>query len=680
MSSIIPVGIDLGTTFSVTSYINDSGRSQVIADGEGLDDENRSLTPSVVFFDQEGVRIGWPAWEAAWEQPEFAAHDVKRDMGLSQYRQSINGEEYPPEVIQGCLLRVLRKRIVAEVGSEYKAVITVPAYFDEARRKATADAGIMSGLPVLDILNEPTAAALAFGEQLGYLTPEGAPNESLRLLVYDLGGGTFDVTVIEFSAEGITTLATDGDYELGGIHWDQRLVDLAIDRFKARFPQTGSLNPQERLVVHRSVRELKHKLTDHPLATLELNLQGQMLKLPVTRNEFEELTADLVDRTVFTAKQALQAAGLLWKDIDRVLLVGGSSRMPAVRRAVKELTGLEPDTAVHPDEAVSRGAAIFARFLLGKQGIDSTAPKLNITEVNAHGLGIEGVNQETLRVENVILIPRNTRLPHVVKRTFATKTDNQRSVKIELLEGDSSLPGQCSRLAMAGIKNLPPGLPAGTKVQVSYSFQSNGRLAVDAQVECLGTPAKIELERTRGLEESRVNKWKSVVCRDGGYRDFEEAITSFLASDPLADPKQRSHGNENSKSTTDSRKQRTNLDPAIDEGAPLAAAEEIKRRVRDRNASAETSQSERTKITSLGDSEPAPKPVATPVARRRGRPKSHLIVNLIGHMLAPIVGLTLGYYGLVWARPDLNFLELDLPGLPTWAEQSETIPQSKPLE
>ena len=235
MSNIVPVGIDLGTTFCAASYVDAHGSTQMV-----VKDDQSLLTPSIVCFGDEGVTVGQQAWKAAATMPERCAEAAKRDMGSAIFRDRILGREYPPEVIQGCLLRDLGRDIIAQVGESFECVISVPAYFDEARRKATIDAGSMSGLTVVDIVNEPTAAALAFGEKLGYLDPGGSPRDSLRVLVYDLGGGTFDVTVMDLQQGRIQTLAADGDCELGGLLWDERLAGQIGEEFRRQHPRQGN--------------------------------------------------------------------------------------------------------------------------------------------------------------------------------------------------------------------------------------------------------------------------------------------------------------------------------------------------------------------------------------------------------------------------------------------------------
>ena len=652
LSSLIPVGIDLGTSFCAVSYIDTDGCSRMILGAEG-----ETLTPSVVHFGDDEVTVGRGAWDAALLRPERVAENAKRDMGSTAYRQKIGGEDYPPEVIQSCILRQLRRDIVAAVGEDFQAVITVPAYFDEARRNATCDAAIMGGLPVLEIVNEPTAAALSFGERLGYLTPDGTPRERMNVLVYDLGGGTFDVTAIRLATGEIRALATDGDCELGGVNWDQRLAEHAESRFRALWPNAAPLAQVDQIRLLRAARAAKHDLTDRAIAVLEFSQDDNHLKLPVTREEFEELTADLLERTIFTARQTLQAAGLIWSEVDRLLLVGGSSRMPAVERRLNEESGMKADAAVNPEEAVARGAAVYARYLLGQRGLAGNAPKLRIADVNSHSLGLEGVNLQTLRTENVALILRNTSLPCEIKRTFVTRTDNQPNVKVKLLEGESSLPSHCSRLATATIKNLPPGLPKGTPIDVRYSLQSNGRLTVSAAIPGHGEDAQIELQRVRGLADKRVQGWKRIICRDGGYRDYQDALAILYASDP------EEGGNSVDQDDEDEVSERltnASLEPAVDFGAPRAAADTLKSQFRSTAVNAMPSFASTDEAMSNWQFEGRDDVGIKQFSRKRSPGGG---ANLIGVIIGGLVGIFLGYYALCWLRPDLNRLNLDLPGI-----------------
>ncbi len=520
------------------AWVDEAGRSAMITNAEG-----EIITPSVVFFSESEVVVGKNARTAITSHPEMVALWVKRDMGAQYYSHPIRGHYLPPEVIQACILRKLKADLVRALGPDMRAVITVPAYFDEMRRKATADAGEMAGLRVLDIVNEPTAAALAFGEVLGYLSasgsgaPGGAPStlgpgrQELNVLVYDLGGGTFDATLLRLAAGKVQTLATDGDVQLGGHDWDQRLVDYAADCFL----KTHQLDPRQVPAtlnrLYLDAMEAKHTLTARSRAVIQINYQGRFAEVPVTREQFEEMSADLLERTSYTTRQLLGVAGLEWKDVQRVLLVGGSTRMPMVARMLQGISGIQPDRMVNPDEAVARGAALYAGHLLNTRagGPRST---FQVTNVNAHSLGVEGIEIETLRKTNIVLIPRNTPLPARKTNRFATKTDGQRSIVIKVLEGESSQPGDCIAIGRTVVRDLPAGLPKGWPVEVTFEYGANGRLTVEAQVPGTQHQARLELLRETGLSNEGLTRWKQPVNDAGGFKMFESAAEDVLRGAP----------------------------------------------------------------------------------------------------------------------------------------------------
>ncbi|MGD9645257.1 MAG: Hsp70 family protein [Pirellulales bacterium] len=535
------VGIDLGTTYSAVAWVADGGHSAMIASAEG-----DILTPSVVLFEDSGTLVGKAARKSAAMASERFAECVKRDMGSPFYNRAIRGEYLPPEVIQAYILRALKTDIVRVAGSDYAAIITVPAFFDEPRRKATADAGELAGLRVLDIVNEPTAAALAFGEELGYLTESSAPRELQRVLVYDLGGGTFDVTLVELRPADIRTLATDGDVFLGGRDWDERLANYAADEFAQRH----SLDPRgDRAVWQRvllDAEEAKRALTARQQTKLRIEHGGQGMDVPITREVFEEVTGDLLERTLQTTREVLRAGGCQWSDVSRVLLVGGSTRMPAVARCLQELTGLAPDRGVHPDEAVARGAALYARYRLSQgatPGADKASPdktdetvggsappktELKITDVNSHSLGIEGIDPETGSPRTAVLIRRNSPLPARKTREFVTKVAGQPSIALTVLEGESQQPAQCTLIGRTTIHNLPPSLPQGWPVKVTYEYGVNGRLNVWARVPGTDREVKLELEREAGLDTQRAARWKKLVEEEAGLDEFDRMIAEEL--------------------------------------------------------------------------------------------------------------------------------------------------------
>ena len=626
MARNIAVGIDLGTTNSVVAYLTPEGETKVLPNSEG-----ETLTPSVVLFEDEQVIVGKAAREAGAASLDRIAECAKRDMGLPYYHRAIGDRFLPPEAIQGFILRKLHRDISLKLTDECDVVITVPAYFDEARRHATMDAGRISGLNVIDIVNEPTAAALSFGQNLGYLNASGQARGKLRVLVYDLGGGTFDVTVIQLAGSEIKILATDGDVRLGGYDWDLRLLEYAKQTFQKKFPDSPPCDDQTDFNLRRQMELVKHELTAMSGVEVRISHAGKTVELSITRQLFEELTADLLERTAFTTRQTVRAAGLTWSEIDRILLVGGSTRMPMVHQMLTELSGKIPDDAIHPDEAVARGAAICAFIRQREATSANDALGLRITDVAAHSLGIEGLDEKTLRKENITLIPKNSPLPATVKRDFVTKEDNQQNVLVRLLEGESKHPDHCTELGRARINNLPVGLAKGTKVQVVYNFDRSGRLSVEATIPGVGREAKMELQRVRALPHARLQQWKKVICQDGGYAQFEKiasiietALAEDLPDEPtVAPPVQNQIKN-------------TNLEPVIAAGAPLAASEVLKLNLLGKRGG--------TTASNLRQYAYRDKPWR----------------NLIGHVTFSVLGTLLGIY--IACRMNPQFVEY----LPDW--------------
>jgi molecular chaperone DnaK len=523
MAGAIAVGIDLGTTNSAAAWVDPSGRTAMLRNSEG-----DLITPSVVLFEDSEVIVGKEARRMASVYPDRVAQWVKRDMGSRVYSRPIRGEYLPPEVIQACILRKMKADVVAAVGPAAKAVLTVPAYFDEPRRKQTADAGEMAGLSLLDIVNEPTAAALGFGEVLGYLSPTGTLLGEMNVMVYDLGGGTFDATLLRLAPGDIRTLATDGDVQLGGYDWDTRLVGFAADAFGRAHGRDPREDPATLSRLYEAAVEAKHTLSARSHATIHVEHAGISFEVPVSREQFEEMTADLLERTAYTSRQLLAAAGLQWRDVSRILLVGGSTRMPMAANMLQRLTGVAPDRTVNPDEAVARGAAIYAHYLLSAPERGGTGATFQVTNVNSHSLGVEGIDSATFRKINVILIPRNTPLPAQVAERFATKTDAQRSIVIQVLEGESTLPGECTAIGRTVIRDLPVGLPKGWPVEVTFAYGANGRLSVRGVVPGTSREVTLELERDIGLSREGISRWKQAVDSAAGFDRFEAMVQEVL--------------------------------------------------------------------------------------------------------------------------------------------------------
>lgn len=626
------VGIDLGTTNSAAAWIDPAGRTAMIPNAEG-----EMLTPSVVLFDRGEVVVGREARRAAPFEYERVAQWVKRDMGAPVYSRTIGGERLPPEVIQSCILRRLRSDVLRVVGPDHRAAVTVPAYFDEPRRKATADAAEMAALAMLDIVSEPTAAALAFGERLGYLGPDRTAREPMTLLVYDLGGGTFDATVLRLAPAEFRTLATDGDVHLGGHDWDTRLVDYVAETFAAAHGTDPRQDPAALGRLFEAVEEAKHSLTVRRSAAVRIEYAGSSLELSIDRGAFEELTADLLERTAATCRQLLAAAGVGWDDIDRVLLVGGATRMPMVQAMLQRLWGRPPDHSVNPDEAVARGAALYARYLLGLPQHGGPGAEVAVTNVNAHSLGVEGIDPATGRKTNVVLIPKNTPLPARRTQRFTTKEEGQRSIVVQVLEGENPQAEACTPIGRTILSDLPEQLPKGSPVLVTFRYDIGGRLGVHAAVPGTAREVGLELERPGGLSAASLTRWGKAVESERGLDAFEAALQEVLSE---------AHDGEGGLASDD--------DPVAalasgGEGSPAAGYR------------AQPSPARRVLPETAATAEPRPpgrEDVAVEKAAPVGPPASgqpprgvRLVIQLTGLAVSAAVGLTLGYLVLSWLRP-----------------------------
>ena len=498
------IGIDLGTTYSAVAYLDAQGRPTTIPNAAG-----HHITPSVVLFGADGIVVGEEAVQAAALEADRVAECVKRDMGAKHFRKPVGGEHLPPEVISSYILRKLKADAERRVGPVRHAVVTVPAYFDEARRRATVNAGKLAGLDVLDILNEPTAAAIAYGHQQGLLSAAGAAagGRPVRLLVYDLGGGTFDVTVMEVGGDHFRAVATDGDVRLGGRDWDEKLVGIVADRFRAEHREDPRQNPESLYDLYRAAEGAKRTLSERDRATVVVAHVGTRFRTAVTRPEFEEATRPLLERTRATTEIVLLQSGLSWADIDRVLLVGGSSRMPAVGRMLRELTGREPDRSVSPDEAVAHGAALYADLLVQKRGLGTGHTRFSVTNVNSHSLGMVGREPATGRRVNTVLIRKNSPLPAAVTRRFKTAKADQRSLLVRVVEGEGEQPEACSPVGQLVVRGLPAGLPAGWPVEVGYRYEENGCLRVSARLVGHDVKAAAEFVRDSTLSDGDLLLW-----------------------------------------------------------------------------------------------------------------------------------------------------------------------------
>jgi molecular chaperone DnaK len=499
--SQLAVGIDLGTTHSVLAYRDADGRPVTVRNAEG-----DLTTPSVVYFHSSEVVVGKEAAKVALHEPDCVAQYAKRDMGRSDFHKSICGHRLPPEVVQSLILKKLKVDARNTLGEVRKAVVTVPAYFNEPRRKATQDAGRLAGLEVLDIINEPTAAAIAFGMQKGFLSEEGQAHDRELVMVYDLGGGTFDATLMELEGRRYRALATAGDVHLGGIDWNRRIVDHLAMLFEEEHGIDMRKDAVGWQVLMAEAEDAKRALTTRSEASVHLSFDGHRSRILFTRQEFESLTEDLLQRTLFTIRRLVRDAKLEWSDLTRLLLVGGSTRMPMISEMLSNETTLELDRSLSPDEAVAHGAAIYADLL---QSYDGTQrPEVEVTNVSSHDLGVLGIETETGRPRRQILISRNTALPAKGIGTFVTGRQDQSSVAVNVVEGGDASGKHATPIGKCVVRQLPPGLPPKTPVEVRFAYAANGRLTVEAWLPTVERQASLTIERVSGMSETMLVAWE----------------------------------------------------------------------------------------------------------------------------------------------------------------------------
>lgn len=511
------IGIDLGTTFSCMAYITENGQSEIIPNSEG-----ENTTPSAVLFDGNSTIVGKEAKSQSLFEPQSFEQFVKRHMGERDYLFTTkDGEKYSPEAVSAIILSKMKSDAENYLGDTVDgAVITVPAYFNESQRKSTMDAGKIAGLNVIAIINEPTAAALAFGISKGTDKPQ-------TIMVYDLGGGTFDVTIMRFDNENITVLGTAGDRKLGGFDFDNKIINAVIEAAKDEGINIDS-DITARQDLQLKAEMAKRSLSAKDKTNIMLNIGGRPFKYVLTREDFTDMVEPLLFKTIGSMENACDEAGLEYTDLDKILLVGGSTRMPVVKECIKEETGVEPSSEIHPDEAVAIGAAYHALDVIKEKqkkaqqsgnmvdeifdvDIPETSRNYKFTDVTSHGIGVV-VQNKYGEEENSVILPKNVQVPAEYTNSYATTVPYQERLMIRVTQGEEADLRYVTEIGTAEIQLSPREKIVG--IEVTISCDENSIIHVRVYDKDLRQDlGEMHIERIFNLSEEEVKQNQMRISR-----------------------------------------------------------------------------------------------------------------------------------------------------------------------
>lgn len=511
------VGIDLGTTYSAVAYVNAQGRPEIIPNSVG-----KGITPSVIAFDTGTPIVGEEAKERQLAGETEVVSFFKRHMGDSHYLYTFANRDYTPTDLSALVLQSLKQQAERHLGTPVSdAVITVPAYFTHTQRNATIEAGRLAGLRVLKIISEPTAAALAYG-----LRPSAA-NRKQPFLVYDLGGGTFDISLVALSVDELIVLATDGDHNLGGKDWDDRLLAYLDDQFQQEF--RCELLGDDINELRVQVEKLKHSLSARQSADIRVQAAGHVGTYTVTRELFENLTRDLMERTQLLTERVLDEKGLTWRELEGVLLVGGSTRMPMVQTFIQQMSGKPAMGGINPDEAVALGAAIQATMEMEEQSSTqyALAGRKRTTDVISHSLGMIAISEDRLHYLNSILIRKNLSIPSAQTRPYKMTLRKRDATQLEvfLTQGESTDPQQCAYLGRYVFDQFPALSVNEAILEITYAYDKNGLVNISAIERTTRQPLRLSVEPVPADVPARF------LQSPDAHQPAREHITVYLAFD-----------------------------------------------------------------------------------------------------------------------------------------------------
>ena len=505
MSNI--VGIDLGTTFSALAILNAIGKPEIIPNADG-----ERIMPSAIFFDEENselIRVGVEAINSRHLNAQRSVRWIKRHMGDADYRKNIDGKDWNPVELSSLILKKLKQDCSAEHGEIRNAVISVPAHFDEVRRKATMDAGALAGLNVIGIVNEPVAAALYYAT---------TRKISGKVLVFDLGGGTFDVTIMDVKGQKMDIVCSQGDHALGGVDFDKQILEMLEQKYRDEFNSELINSEEDRAKYEDEAEDIKKTLSRRDVAKKMLYGSSGNMRVEITRQMFEEAISSLMERTEILVEVALEEAHLKPSDIDKVLLVGGSTRMPLVQQKLKEMFSYEPETAVNVDECVALGAALHAGLTMLREqpqevstGIASGLKDINLTDVCNHSYGTicAPLDKETGRrvIQNKIILRKNTPLPCEESQTFYTLSKGQSVIEVTITQGEDTVVEYVNKIATHKFE-LPEDRPAECPIKVTYSYDVNQRMHCKFEDIESGRSLEVDLDLNKNgqVQEKNITK------------------------------------------------------------------------------------------------------------------------------------------------------------------------------